>query len=274
MYSYPREEIQVSDSLIQYLIEDRVWVVPEGKSEGVITDRKRFYSATFNTETKFVYCDYRKFETSGIICRHIIRILEHNQVVDIPQQYILNRWRKDILRKHTCVKVSYYDPNKTLVGKRYNTLMNAFEPICEEAAMVNDEAVAMVLESLEKLKSEVGQCNKRKLEQTVPLMYPEENVPPCQPTSDDFGTTTTLPQPIDMGVKDPLPKKRGRRRPKGSRNKGLAEIGYKKPRQKKVVQVRRNFPPQQTVAEANQMEFVAEDDILLTGTSTSFSEYL
>ncbi|XP_021766301.1 protein FAR-RED IMPAIRED RESPONSE 1-like [Chenopodium quinoa] len=77
MFSYPREEIQVSDTLIQYLIEDRVWVVPEGKSEDVITDRKMFYSATFNTETKVICCDCRKFETSGIICRHIIRILEH-----------------------------------------------------------------------------------------------------------------------------------------------------------------------------------------------------
>ncbi|XP_021734801.1 protein FAR1-RELATED SEQUENCE 1-like [Chenopodium quinoa] len=118
MYCYPREENIVSENLIQYLIEDRVWIVPEGKNEAVLTNRRRFYSATFHTETKIVCCDCRKFETDGIICRHIIRIPDLNQVVDIPQRYILSHWRKDLLRMHTGVKVSKHDPSKTGLWKR------------------------------------------------------------------------------------------------------------------------------------------------------------
>ncbi|XP_021774610.1 uncharacterized protein LOC110738506 [Chenopodium quinoa] len=131
MYCYPREETWVSTNLIHYVLEDRVWIVPEGMSEDVITDRRWFYSATFNTDTKEVLCDCRKFETH--------------------ERYIVSRWHKDILRKHTQVKVWYHDPNKTAEVIRYNKFIHPFEPICEEAAMVNDETVDKVLTTLENL---------------------------------------------------------------------------------------------------------------------------
>ncbi|XP_021768883.1 protein FAR-RED IMPAIRED RESPONSE 1-like [Chenopodium quinoa] len=210
MYCYPREENILSETLVQYLIEGRVWIVPEGKSEAVLTDRRRFYSATFHTETKVVCCDCRKFETDGIICRHIIRILDLNQVVDIPERYVLKRWQKDLLRKHTRVKASYHNPSKVGVWKRYNMMMNAFEQSCEEAAMVDDGMVKNVLTTLDQLQSKNAG------------------------SSTENGTTYMMHNPLhniflpNIAPIKPVPNKRGRGRPKGSRNKGLPSSGYKK----------------------------------------------
>ncbi|XP_021771464.1 protein FAR1-RELATED SEQUENCE 8-like [Chenopodium quinoa] len=111
MYCFCLEERFIEDTIILYIEEDRVWVVPEGLSEENLIDRRRFYFATFNTVTKDVLCDCRKFQTDGIMCKHMIQILDQNHVLDIMEKYIVNRWRKDIIRKHTCVKVEYHDPS-------------------------------------------------------------------------------------------------------------------------------------------------------------------
>ncbi|XP_021740432.1 protein FAR-RED IMPAIRED RESPONSE 1-like [Chenopodium quinoa] len=311
MYCYPREENKATDTILQYLIDDRVWVVPEGRSEEILTDKRRFYSATFDTESKVVCCDCRKFETSGIMCKHIMRILDLNLVSEIPERYIINQWRKDILRRHTRVKVSYHDPENTSVGKRYSSLMSSFEPICEEAAMVNDKTVNMVINCLQQVKSDVMQSRKRKYEDSAPVSYADEGPDPFEDASCEVnGTESTVQQPSATGMggvdafepveteapvvmKDPLPKKRDRGRPKGSRNKTLAEMGYKKtsknngqvmkavdkaneavesatqavPTPKKMT-VRR--PPANAAPTDGDADvaIVPEDDVLVIGTST------
>ncbi|XP_021754070.1 protein FAR1-RELATED SEQUENCE 6-like [Chenopodium quinoa] len=106
MHCSGREERALEGNLIQYLLEDRVWIIPEGKSEEEITDRRRFYCVLFNTVTKDVSCDCRKFETFGILCRHIIQVYDQNLVFEIPSKYVLDRWRKDVPRKHTRVKLT------------------------------------------------------------------------------------------------------------------------------------------------------------------------
>ncbi|XP_021721940.1 protein FAR-RED IMPAIRED RESPONSE 1-like [Chenopodium quinoa] len=110
-------------------------------SEEVLTSRRRYMTATFIKVTKEVDYQCHKFVTNGIMCNHMMQILEHNRVIDIPDIYVVSRWRKDIFRKHTRVGVSYHDPNKSAAVKRYNKLMAEFEELCDEAAMVNDDAI-------------------------------------------------------------------------------------------------------------------------------------
>ncbi|XP_021751868.1 protein FAR1-RELATED SEQUENCE 6-like [Chenopodium quinoa] len=141
MYCNCKVNKMLDENTIEYAVEDRVWILPEGKSEEVLTNRRRYLTATFNKVTKEVNCQCRKFVTHGIMCNHMMQILEHNVVVEIPEMYAVNRWRKDILRKHTRVGVSYHDPNKYAAVKRYNRLMEDFEQLCDVAAMVNDDVV-------------------------------------------------------------------------------------------------------------------------------------
>ncbi|XP_021774452.1 uncharacterized protein LOC110738379 [Chenopodium quinoa] len=184
------------------------------------------------------------------MCRQSIRILDLNHVANIPQCYILNRWRKDIMRKDTCVKVFYHDPNKTLEVKRHNILMNVFKPICEEVAMVDDPTVGMVLNCLENLKTEVHKCSKRKLDQTIPCTNPGDgaetidlssdnncnnsSVKKASPSKDNPHKETGLNEQCNAAVKNPVPKKKGCGRPKGLRNKAKgAKVGFKKRNGKK-----------------------------------------
>ncbi|KAL2942736.1 Protein FAR-RED ELONGATED HYPOCOTYL 3 [Bienertia sinuspersici] len=69
-------------------------------------------------KTFIVSCDKDKgdfsyscklFEFRGILCRHIIKIIEFEDINVIPERYILSRWRKDIVRPYENIRVSYYD---------------------------------------------------------------------------------------------------------------------------------------------------------------------
>ncbi|KAL2932665.1 Protein FAR1-RELATED SEQUENCE 5 [Bienertia sinuspersici] len=45
-------------------------------------------------------CSCKLSEFRGILCRHIIKIIEFEDVNVIPERYILSRWRKDIVRPY------------------------------------------------------------------------------------------------------------------------------------------------------------------------------
>ncbi|XP_021723932.1 protein FAR1-RELATED SEQUENCE 6-like [Chenopodium quinoa] len=158
MYCYDGEVSVSDESTIRYVIDDRVWIVPEGESEEVITDQRCKYSILFNPVTKEVTCDCKKFETHGILCKHYIRVLDKNMVVEIPDKYILDRWRKDIVRKHTRVRVAYHDPMQTPEVIKFNKMMNVFEPVCDDAAAADDDTLDIVIKALSKYIT-IHSCN-------------------------------------------------------------------------------------------------------------------
>ncbi|XP_077228385.1 protein FAR1-RELATED SEQUENCE 5-like [Tasmannia lanceolata] len=56
----------------------------EWKSYKVIYDVSEGVNAT---------CECAMFETAGILCRHILRIMDMRRLGSIPERYLLNRWR-------------------------------------------------------------------------------------------------------------------------------------------------------------------------------------
>ncbi|KAK9714358.1 hypothetical protein RND81_06G088200 [Saponaria officinalis] len=85
------------------------------------TTRKTFDVTIDTAKGEFNYCTYKLFEFRGILCRHIIRCIEIEDVKFIPDKYIvnsLNRWRKDLVRAYEFVRVGYYDPAESGRVKR------------------------------------------------------------------------------------------------------------------------------------------------------------
>ncbi|KAL2929819.1 Protein FAR1-RELATED SEQUENCE 5 [Bienertia sinuspersici] len=64
------------------------------------------------------FCSCKLFEFRGILCRHIIKIIEFEDVNVIPERYILSRWKKDIVRPYEDIRVSNYDPDEFYRVKR------------------------------------------------------------------------------------------------------------------------------------------------------------
>ncbi|CAL1380852.1 unnamed protein product [Linum trigynum] len=83
-----------------YLVQDR------GR---VLYDRlkKREFKVIYDQNSGDVSCNCRMFEFKGILCRHIFHVLMRNEVEVIDAKYITQRWRKDICRVYSKIKVGY-----------------------------------------------------------------------------------------------------------------------------------------------------------------------
>ncbi|KAL2893553.1 Protein FAR1-RELATED SEQUENCE 6 [Bienertia sinuspersici] len=149
MFLHYFQNFVTSDNVIEYTFEDRVWCRNKETKKEYITQYKKNYRVRFDMKTKLVECECSLFNHYGIICCHMIKLygILGEEVLD---RYILRIWRKDVYRKHTCVKVAYYDPSKTEHFVSYDEMQLAFEPICSKA-FVFKNTKKLVLEFLELL---------------------------------------------------------------------------------------------------------------------------
>ncbi|XP_021834920.2 protein FAR-RED IMPAIRED RESPONSE 1-like [Spinacia oleracea] len=114
----------LDEALEEYELEDRVWVKPKYSRKEILTRRK---------------------------IKHMMVLFDLNNQTEVPEKYILRRWRKDVERKHTKVKVMYHDPLKTEAVCRYDNLQVLFDPICKKASSYK-ETVDIVVEIFQLLE--------------------------------------------------------------------------------------------------------------------------
>ncbi|KAL2936394.1 Protein FAR-RED ELONGATED HYPOCOTYL 3 [Bienertia sinuspersici] len=121
MYCLPKGETKLTEHVTEYTIEDRIQVGDPvhhvSKELKVVLDRE-------NGELR---CTCRLFEHRGILCRHCIRVMEMTNMPSVPEKHVLQRWRKDIKRKHLDIKVGFNDPDKTAEEIRYGAHELALE---------------------------------------------------------------------------------------------------------------------------------------------------
>ncbi|KAL2901549.1 Protein FAR-RED ELONGATED HYPOCOTYL 3 [Bienertia sinuspersici] len=128
MYCLPKGETKLTEHVTEYTIEDRIQVGDPvhhvSKELKVVLDRE-------NGELR---CTCRLFEHRGILCRHCIRVMEMTNMPSVPEKHVLQRWRKDIKRKHLDIKVGFNDPDKTAEEIRYGVLQYEYEKVFQLAA--------------------------------------------------------------------------------------------------------------------------------------------
>ncbi|XP_042969099.1 protein FAR-RED IMPAIRED RESPONSE 1-like [Carya illinoinensis] len=87
------------------------------KTEGAITTyqvndqrevedgiKKSTLQAYFNEEECEAECMCGLFEMRGIICRHILSIFAARDVQELPEKYIMERWKKDIKHRYALIR--------------------------------------------------------------------------------------------------------------------------------------------------------------------------
>lgn len=143
---------QISEHEIEYLIEDMVWCRNRQTKKEFLTQYKGGYRAVYDSTTNLVECEHKFFNCNRIMCRHMIKLYDIIGVFEVPESYILRRWRKDIQRKHTRVKVVYHDPSKNEHVRDYDHIQLRFDPICLKA-VIHKATINLVLELLDLIHS-------------------------------------------------------------------------------------------------------------------------
>ncbi|XP_042983428.1 protein FAR1-RELATED SEQUENCE 5-like [Carya illinoinensis] len=124
------DEVQVSDELI----------------------KRANYIVKLDEDLLEVNCSCKLFEFRGILCKHALRILTQLGKSTIPSKYILDRWRKDIKRKYTFIKL-IYEATSNPERQRYDRIQNCFYELCSNAAKTESNCVKLI-NQLEQLKLE------------------------------------------------------------------------------------------------------------------------
>ncbi|KAK7402374.1 hypothetical protein VNO78_14591 [Psophocarpus tetragonolobus] len=120
-------QINVDGPVITYTVQEQVEV--EGNA--------RDFEVCYHEAEMEVLCVCGLFNLRGYLCRHALFILNQNGIKEIPGQYILSRWRKDMKRSNACDdNYSGTDINNPV--NRYDHLYRQIVKVVEEGKKSHD----------------------------------------------------------------------------------------------------------------------------------------
>lgn len=220
-YCMVNETKVVDPNCTEFVVEDRIWFLKNGDTEKTLDPkRRRDYLVKFNPDSKIACCQCKMFETHGIMCRHLVRVYDKMHIEEVPEYFILRRWRRDVIREHTSVRVAFHDLSRTVEVKRLDRLVIAFDAL-SDVAVKSEKATQLVLSGFESLGVGVKLCLEED-EVVDPLLNSE-----CDEMESQINANASQNScvPPNGSVRDPpTPKKRGRPQ---TRIKGHSQTGWK-----------------------------------------------
>jgi zinc finger SWIM domain-containing protein 3 len=147
MYScFSTRQLNGDGPIFTYIVKEQVEV--EGNRR-----ETRDYEVVYNAPEMEILCVCGLFNFKGYLCRHALSLLNQNGMEEIPPQYILSRWRKDITRSYVVDHSSNgIDANNPV--HRYDHLYKCVVQVVEEGRKSQDRykfAVQALDEILNKL---------------------------------------------------------------------------------------------------------------------------
>ncbi|KAL6888293.1 hypothetical protein ACP4OV_009319 [Aristida adscensionis] len=73
--------------------------------------------AVFNSADITVSCSCKKYECTGMLCKHALRVLNYSNIFTLPSHYIFKRWTKDAKAQLFCCRNSVQSDNESLVSR-------------------------------------------------------------------------------------------------------------------------------------------------------------
>ena len=122
-----------------------------------VNDRMKYISflVYFNEEEFEVKCACHLFEFKGILCRHILAMLNHMRKIElVPSKYVLSRWRKDMKQRYTSLKSNNHY-TAALETQRLDKMCNAFYEVACMGANSDDDLMK-VMNCINGLKVELS----------------------------------------------------------------------------------------------------------------------
>ncbi|XP_073027865.1 protein FAR1-RELATED SEQUENCE 5-like isoform X2 [Primulina eburnea] len=100
-------------------------------------DKEGEWRVTFNPSTKMISCSCRKFEMTGLLCCHAVKVYDVQDVKKLPEHYILNRWTRKARSGvvHDCMGNEVEEDPKRESTERYRKLCMMLVRLATEASV-------------------------------------------------------------------------------------------------------------------------------------------
>ncbi|KAG6384907.1 hypothetical protein SASPL_153729 [Salvia splendens] len=147
MYScFSTTQIHVEGSITIFSVKERVLLEVNRREI-------RDFEVLYNPAASEVRCICSCFNFYGYLCRHALSVLNFNGVEEIPERYILSRWRKDY--KRLCIHDHQAESSDTSEQAQwFNQLYRSALQVVEEGAISLDHykiALRALEESLDRV---------------------------------------------------------------------------------------------------------------------------
>nr|XP_019711301.1 protein FAR1-RELATED SEQUENCE 5 isoform X2 [Elaeis guineensis]XP_019711307.1 protein FAR1-RELATED SEQUENCE 5 isoform X2 [Elaeis guineensis] len=102
----------------------------------IVDEKSREHFVRYDSSDSSIFCSCKKFESAGIQCRHVFKVLDYRNIKELPPRYILKRWRKDAKLGAVTDHHEYpsADSSKSLIANRDNDLCCIFSTLAARAA--------------------------------------------------------------------------------------------------------------------------------------------
>ncbi|XP_057760221.1 protein FAR-RED IMPAIRED RESPONSE 1-like [Arachis stenosperma] len=115
---------------------------------------------TYDAVSRDVKCHCLLFESRGILCRHSLSVLSFERVHNVAPKYILERWSKNIKRRHTHIKSNQDEPLLEPRSKRFDELVFRSHNICEFDSEC-EELTGILYRAFDKVMAEMEEYQER-----------------------------------------------------------------------------------------------------------------
>ncbi|XP_071742565.1 uncharacterized protein [Rutidosis leptorrhynchoides] len=99
-------------------------------------------------------CTCRHYLRYGLLCRHYFWVLKNKNIEEIPEKYIMRRWRRDIIPPELRSRRNRYGNENIVVQDSVNEITSVVYD-CVELVGSDEKMLKVVLEKLKLLKKEV-----------------------------------------------------------------------------------------------------------------------
>ncbi|XP_037427532.1 protein FAR1-RELATED SEQUENCE 5-like [Triticum dicoccoides] len=235
-----QEELKRASMYTAYRLDEHTFKVCSlmgmSYSEPEDPNKGRNYFIKASIDEGEYYCECCKFERDGIVCCHILKVMDMLAVTRMPRHFIRRRWTWDAdellgpQTSDTVLAVHEDRPKATMEAVRHVVLTKNYAELIDEACKC-DETARVAEKHRKALKRELDEIKKRKDEEALHRSPRTSSVPSSTgPSSENFeigsGTASTQTQ-----VRNP-PRSVTKGRPKEVRYKSGLEIQakFKKPK--------------------------------------------
>ncbi|XP_057511763.1 protein FAR1-RELATED SEQUENCE 6-like [Actinidia eriantha] len=208
-------ETKVDDVRSTYEVEEDITFGEEKRR------RRVSFIVDFNSETNEANCNCRLFEFKGMMCQHQLAVFHKRRVERVPEKYVLRRWRKDVKRVHTKVRINYDNSSSTIEARRHDNICSLFNEVADLAE-----------DSEEKYENVIGRIRELKIELLQSSVVCGSNLLSATPNASSSLGDVAIPSKESRNILDPKAVTRKGRLPT-TRKQGVIEKMYKNKREPK-----------------------------------------
>ncbi|KAM0921860.1 hypothetical protein ACQ4PT_006561 [Festuca glaucescens] len=115
--------------------------------------KRELFDVTFDDEKKNFMCSCKKMQRDGIHCCHVIKAMVHMEINDLPESFVIQRWRKDIdMELATLGNVA--DASCGDETLKFAGVMSHMAELCNKACP-NDKAYNVMIQCMRDMETKV-----------------------------------------------------------------------------------------------------------------------